>query len=512
MSKDLNQPEHLAALREQAELILKSRHTKRSRSPHPPNPLNPFDVKRQLHEMEVNRIELEMQSQALLELQQARMEVEEGLARYADLYHFAPVSYFTLDRNGNLCAANLAGATLLGRVRADLVGAKLSSFVAEAFQPEFHEFLAKVFRDPGKQACELALAKIQGNTKFIRIEANADESGQTCRVVVQDITTRREQEEELRLAAIVIDAVDEGVMVTGPDNRIIKVNPAFTTITGYKPEEVIGKSPNMLAAEGNAQIIYMNLWNSLAATDAWQGEIENRRKNGELYVEWLSVKAVRDAQKKILHYLAVFTDISERKIAEGRIRYRAHHDALTDLVNRTLFVDRLEQAIIRAKRDGVHVGLIFVDLDNFKPVNDTFGHQVGDALLKEVGRRLRTSVRASDTVGRFGGDEFVILLPVIDKAQDAMSIADNIQCALREKMDVAGHAINAPASMGIAIYPEHGSDPEALLNSADQAMYRAKRRGGAQSVSFENLDAQADNAAVAADRAKTQVGTDFRGA
>lgn len=286
-----------------------------------------------------------------------------------------------------------------------------------------------------------------------------------------------EHTEELRLAATVFGTVAEAVMVTDADNRVVAVNPSFTRITGYSPDEVIGRSPHMLASGTHPPEFYRELWEKLVATGAWEGEIRNRRKDGEIYVEWLSISRVCDESGRVTHHVAVFSDISERKAAEEHIQHLAHYDVLTDLPNRALFSDRLRQALVKAKRDKTHLALMFLDLDKFKLVNDTLGHDVGDLLLQEVAKRLRDCIRESDSAARIGGDEFVILLPVIEVEQDAMRVAEKIRLALNQPFALAGHSLHISTSIGIAVYPEHGSDETELSRNADTAMYYSKEGG-----------------------------------
>ena len=293
----------------------------------------------------------------------------------------------------------------------------------------------------------------------------------------RELTERKRAEEGLRLAATVVRTVEEAVLVTDHDNLIVAVNPAFTAITGYSAEEVIGKNPRLLSSGLNPPEFYQEMWESLLATDSWRGEIQDRRKSGELYVEWLSIKRVRDESGKLTHHVAVFSDISERKAAEGHMRHLAHHDVLTDLPNRVLFADRLRQGIVQAKRGKAHLALLFIDLDKFKPVNDQFGHAVGDLLLKEAAKRLRLCVRESDTVSRVGGDEFVVLLHAIQVEQNSILVAEKIQHALSQPFELEGHSLRISASIGVAVYPQHGSDEAMLVKNADTAMYHAKADG-----------------------------------
>ena len=307
-----------------------------------------------------------------------------------------------------------------------------------------------------------------------------DAQGKPLRMIGthSDITERREREDALRLAATVYNTMDEAVAVTNLDNLIVSVNPAFTAITAYLPDEVIGKNPKLLASGTHPPAFYRDMWERLTARGSWQGEICNRRKSGKLYVEWLSIKRVCDDNGLPTHYVAVFSDITERKAADERMRHPAHHDALTGLPNRTLFSDRLQQAIAKARRDKTRVALMFIDLDKFKPVNDTLGHDVGDLLLKHAARRMQDCLRReSDTVVRMGGDEFVVILPDIETACDAMIVAEKILDTLKQPFEIAEHVIRISSTIGIACFPEHGHDGNLLLKSADAAMYRAKEGG-----------------------------------
>jgi diguanylate cyclase (GGDEF)-like protein/PAS domain S-box-containing protein len=300
-----------------------------------------------------------------------------------------------------------------------------------------------------------------------------------------DITERREREDALRLAATVFEIADEAVIVTNLQNRIISVNPAFCTITGYTAEEAIGQKPSLLSAKTHSMTFYQDLWKALIETGGWRGEVVNRKKTGEIYVEWLSIKRVLDRQGQPTHHVAVFSDISQRKATEERMRHLALHDALTGLPNRTLLTDRLRQAIRKAKRDSTRFALLYFDLDKFKPVNDNYGHEVGDWMLKEVATRVQDCVRESDTVARIGGDEFVALLPNLQEDEDAMRSAEKIRHALAQPFAFAGQSFHISASIGMAIYPEHGSDAQLLTHHADTAMYHAKKNGRNQVALYQ---------------------------
>ena len=292
-----------------------------------------------------------------------------------------------------------------------------------------------------------------------------------------ELSVRKRAEVGMRLAEKVFETVDAAVLVTDANNRIIRVNPAFTDITGYTPEEAMGKSPAMLSSGAHAPEFYKEMWQQLKSDGSWQGEIYNRHKNGEFYTEWLSINEVRDVDGSLLHYVALFSDISERKAVEAHMHNLAHYDTLTGLPNRTLLSDRLQQAIAGAKREKSHMGLMFIDLDKFKPVNDTLGHHVGDLLLKDVAKRMLDCLRESDSAARIGGDEFVVLLPYVETEEDAVAVAEKIRLALNQPFELLGNKIEISSSIGVSVYPEHGNEERVLLRNADTAMYYAKESG-----------------------------------
>lgn len=284
-------------------------------------------------------------------------------------------------------------------------------------------------------------------------------------------------EAEHRLTATVFRASSEAIMITDTENRIVDVNPAFTRITGYPRSEVLGRNPRLLQSGIQSDNFYREMWAAINQNGHWRGEIWNRRRNGELYPEWLTLDRVLSPEGAVLNYVAMWSDISERKEAEARIHYLAHYDALTDLPNRVLFNDRFNQALLHARRYNQAVALMFVDLDRFKVVNDTLGHRVGDELLKQVAERLRQCVREEDTVSRQGGDEFVVLLTGLDTSSSAALVAEKILTALAQPVYFEGHELAVTGSVGIACYPGDGADPETLMKNADLAMYRAKNVG-----------------------------------
>ena len=286
--------------------------------------------------------------------------------------------------------------------------------------------------------------------------------------------------QQQRMMRIVFDNSLEGISVTDAKSRIQMVNKAFTDTTGYSADEAIGQTPALLKSGKQPETFYRDFWNALQKNGEWRGEIWNRRKNGSIYAEWLNVSAVKNPRGEVEHYVAIFSDITERKEREELITFQAFHDALTGLPNRILFRDRLEQALASAKRNKYRIpAVMFLDLDRFKQINDSLGHDAGDALLKEVANRLRRCIRNSDTVARFAGDEFTILLPEISAPSDANAVAEKVLAAMQEPIILAGEARVVTTSIGIALYPQDGQDAEELMKCADIAMYQVKGHGRA---------------------------------
>ncbi len=281
----------------------------------------------------------------------------------------------------------------------------------------------------------------------------------------------------LRMADRVFESALEGIMVTDRHARIERVNQAFTRLTGYTEDEVVGRNPAMLSSGRQTPDFYKQLWHSLTTDGHWQGEIWNRRKSGELFLEYLTITSIRDNAGEISHYAAIFSDITQRRQAEERLGYLATHDVLTNLANRALFEERLARSIVQAKRLGRKVAVMYVDLDRFKLVNDTLGHNAGDEVLKVVAGRIAGQVLSNDTVARMGGDEFAIVLEEFDDVRDVGRIARNLLDEVGQSIEIEGREIFVTPSIGISIYPDDGIDAEHLLLLADQAMYGAKNRG-----------------------------------
>ena len=316
-----------------------------------------------------------------------------------------------------------------------------------------------------------------------------------AQVIVRDITARMEGERRNRLAATVFQTSGEAMMVTDANLKIISVNPAFTETTGYDPTEALGRNPGMLSSGRHSPRFYEEMWDALKAQKHWRGELWNRRKDGELYVQRATISVIENERGQVTNYVCVFADITREKRAAEQVQFRATHDALTGLPNRLLLNDRILHALKNAARDHDMVAVLFIDLDGFKPVNDSLGHLVGDKVLQWVADRLRHAVREGDTVARIGGDEFVVVALLAHHEGDAEKVAGKILETLCEPFEVESSKITIGCSIGIAIYPEHGETAETLIQNADEAMYRAKRAGRGRFKFYGNGDSLAQRAA-----------------
>lgn len=297
-------------------------------------------------------------------------------------------------------------------------------------------------------------------------------------VTVRDVTAELDAERESKIAAAVFESAAEAIIVADRDGIILRVNPAFTAITGYTPREAEGKSPALLKSGRHGADFYAEMWRALRVAGRWQGEVWNRRKSGEIYIQLLSITRIEGGAE---HggYVGTFTDITKRKEAEDLMAHKAYHDALTDLPNRALFRDRLHGALALARRHKRELGLLYIDLDLFKEVNDRLGHAAGDALLIQAASRLSAAVRDSDTVARLGGDEFAVVLAEVEDMLEAEEVAQRIVATLTKPFELREGRAQVSGSIGIALFPEHGADAETLQKHADVALYAAKSGGRA---------------------------------
>jgi len=353
--------------------------------------------------------------------------------------------------------------------------------------------VTRCFDEGECETFEYRIVRPSGETRWLytKIESESDVDGKLLRCfgITQDITERKQSDKQLQLAQQVFVNTTEAILVTDANAIIVSVNPAFTEITGFSEQEALGQSPNILKSGKHDDEFYKIMWDTLETKKQWAGEIWNRKKNGELFPEWLAISAISDDNGDIEQYVSIFSDITQHKEAEKQIKYQANYDALTGLLNRNLFNDRLARTLTVAHREQHVFALLFLDLDRFKWVNDTFGHRAGDFLLKETASRLTSATRESDSVCRLGGDEFIVILPNLHSGLDAEIIADKILEKLAQPFQLEEQQVQISASIGIAVYPEDGRDAEVLYQNADSAMYAAKAAGRNQ-ISFFTADLQ----------------------
>lgn len=289
----------------------------------------------------------------------------------------------------------------------------------------------------------------------------------------------------LKLVFKAFQRTTESIIITDRENRIVEVNPAFLSMTGYREEDILGHSPNIFSSGSTPHETFESMWSALSEIGHWHGEVVNRRADGVEFPAWLNISSARDEFGQVENYIASYTDISDRKAAAAELLHLAHHDLLTGLSNRVALESQMEHAFVCARRDGTQVAVLLLDMDNFKQVNDSLGHHIGDQLLIQIASRLRESVRASDIVARLGGDEFVVVLLDVDKVLSISTIASKLLRCLSDSYRVGAHTLYSTPSIGIGVYPADGDNWETLLKNADSAMYHAKSMGRSNFQFFE---------------------------
>jgi diguanylate cyclase (GGDEF)-like protein/PAS domain S-box-containing protein len=432
--------------------------------------------------------DLLLRNRALSEEMEARRQIkaslEEEESRFRIFFESSPDPTWIIEGR-KFTACNEAAVRLLGYSGQDELTHTHPSRLSPEFQPDGESSHTKAER-------MMLLAEENGIHRFEWMHRKADGTDFPAEVTLfrvmlqgrpiiycvwRDITERKQSEKDLQLAAAVYEHTADGIVVTDTRGRIVSVNKAFTEITGYGPEEVRGRTPAVLKSERQEETFYRQMWATLQAAGVWQGEIWNRRKNGELYPEWLTITAVRSAAGEVANYVGVFSDISAIKRSQADLERLAHFDPLTDLPNRILFRDRLSHAFERARRYGHRVAVMLLDLDGFKTVNDSLGHPMGDRLLQLVAERFQKTVRVEDTVARLGGDEFALILSNLQRGEDAIEVARKILAATQDPFDVGGHGVLVTTSIGIGVFPDDGDEPNTLIRNADAACTRPRNRG-----------------------------------
>lgn len=404
--------------------------------------------------------------------------------QYADdLVGSAPDALVIINRSGDIVRANFMAQELFGYSNEELTQLNLSALIPHRFRSQHEKYISHAFGNgkaqPMAARAELLALNKQGEEFPVEIGLSyTSQDGELQSIAaIRDIRKRKQAETRLRLMSKVLEETSEGIMITDSAVRIVDMNEAFCELTGYSREELLGQNPSMLKSGRHDKTFYENLWQNLNEQGHWRGEIWDRRKNGELIPNIVSISAVADSSGEISQYVAVFSDITQIKEKEERLEYMAHYDQLTGLANRMLFHDRLASSMRRVERRGGSCAVLYIDLDGFKPVNDLLGHEVGDVVLKNVGDKIAQVVRGEDTAARIGGDEFVIICNDMQQVEKATVLAARVLESLTFVVDPDGEALPLSASIGIALYPEDGDSVDVLLKHADQAMYYCKHHG-----------------------------------
>jgi diguanylate cyclase (GGDEF)-like protein/PAS domain S-box-containing protein len=438
-----------------------------------------LDQARLMHEFQVLQVELEKQVE---ELRNARNTAEQALAAaqlahegYVELFDFAPMAYFSLGSDSVIRRTNFQGEKLLGTNRFKLIGQVLTRFISPDFLPAFHEYLENVFASDISQCCQLRLST--GENSWVNIQATADLNRQACLVAIFDVSEQKIQELALNVSSAVYKSLQEAIMVTDAKNHIIAINPAFTKLTGYSEEEAIGQTSALLKSGLQDKDFYAAMWHELNSSGYWEGELWNRRKNGQDYLERLSISTICSENAELSFRVGTFVDLTEQKRAEAIIYQQAHFDSLTGLPNRQQFLDRLQALRLVCLGNEQKFALLCLDLDNFKDVNDTLGHDMGDNLLVEVAKRLKSCIAAGDFVARTSGDEFAILIGDVDQLSQIRQTAEAVLNGMVQPFQLKQENCQFSFSIGISIYPDDAVDAEDLLKKADQALYTAKQQG-----------------------------------
>lgn len=405
-------------------------------------------------------------------------EIENSRQYNRKLFNESPIGLALTDMQGKMVDVNPAYLTLIGYTKEEISHLSYWDITPKKYMAQEEAQLKEIYEKGSYGPYEKEYIHKNGSSINVRLSGTLLERDGEHFIwsSVEDITKEKHDEMRLREAALVFEHTHEGIMVTDGDNHIIRTNNTFTQITGYSFEEAKGREPKFLQSGSHDQDFYRDMWKKINEEGIWLGELKNRRRDGEFFTSLQSISSVKNRSGEVTGYVSVFTDISNRKNYEMQLAHIANHDGLTALPNRMHFNDNLEQAIHFAKRQSYKLAVLFLDLNDFKEVNDTMGHRSGDMLLQEVAIRLKRCIREEDTVARLGGDEFAILLTELKEDDDAITVSKKIVKSLSEPFDTGQHTITTSTSIGISIYPEHADNGEMLLQLADKAMYSAKQK------------------------------------
>lgn len=431
---------------------------------------------------------------AMKEAEQTLREVGE---RFRVVIDNALDAVVTMNPQGLITVWNRQAEVIFGWTREEALGRKLQELIVPERYREAHERGVAGFSSGERSALvgrriEIQAVRRNGEEFPVELAITAAPEGQGTQFTafLRDITERKEAEGRLHLAASVFTHAREGITITDPEGTILDVNDTFTTITGYKREEVVGRNPRVLKSNRQDPGFYRSMWDDLIRLGYWHGEVWNRRKDGELYAELLTISAVRDEKGRTQAYVGLFSDITALKEQGQRLEYLAHYDALTTLPNRGLLADRLRQGMAQARRRGQLVAVAYLDLDGFKAVNDAYGHEVGDRLLVALATRMKHASRDGDTLARIGGDEFVAIFLDLPDTQSCLPMIERLLAAVSQEVNLGVLTLRVSASLGVTFFPQmEDVDADQLLRQADQAMYQAKLAGKGR---YHVFDAQQD--------------------
>ena len=404
--------------------------------------------------------------------------------RLRTMFRFLPIGVALTDLNGHIVDCNSASERLLGISK------------AEHLKGDYHGKKWKIFRSDGTQMSSAEYAIVRANVEprsalNVTMEVRSRQGSKWLEMSATplthplygmvisyvDIAAGRDAEIRLKLAASVFTHAREGIAITDATGTILEVNDTFARITGYSRKQAVGHNPRILNSGRQSPEYYTAMWRALAEKGDWSGEIWNRRRDGEIHAQMLTISAVRDATGKTQNYVALFTDIAEIKEHQQRLEYMAHYDALTSLPNRVLLADRLRQAFAQCQQRGDSLAVLYLDLDGFKSVNDQYGHDVGDELLIAITKRMKTALREGDTLGRIGGDEFIAVLIDLERMEDCEPMIARLLQAASDPVTIGDAELQVSVSIGVTLYPQDRSDADRLIRHADQAMYQAKLAG-----------------------------------
>ena len=396
------------------------------------------------------------------------------------------------DTNLRCCYANRAYSEWFGVPASEIIGMTFQQLVGERLYKLNEPYIQKVLAGES-QRFERRLRKANASVGYIigHYIPDFDDKGVVKGFSIQanEVTQLKETEATLKLASCVFDNTLDGVLITDAEGIILSVNPSFSEITGFSKQEAVGQTPRILQSQQHDQAFYAVMWHELTTKSRWHGEIWNRRKDGTLYLQRMHISMVRNDEGEAVRYVSVFSDITEFRRKDEQIKHLAFHDALTDLPNRTLLMDRINQKLLNFNRDHCKLALMFLDLDGFKQVNDKFGHNVGDLLLKEMAQRLLLLVRQSDTVARVGGDEFIFILNNPSNKVEISEVAERIITSINQPLVIVNNEFKIGVSIGIAMFPEDANSAEDLISHADTAMYMAKSLGKNKAYFYHSADA-----------------------